>query len=135
MDDVARVAVFEGVRDLHGDVENLAQAQRPVPEDAAEVRALDERHDEEEGAIVASEVVDRDDPGMVHLRDDLRLALETLLDLGRQLRRGQQLDGDVAVQQRIARAVHDSHAAAAELGRDLVAVGELRAEDACAPVS
>ncbi len=83
MDDVARVAVLEGVGDLDGDVEHLAQAQRAVPEDAAEVRALDERHDEEEGAVVAPDVVDRDDAGMVHLRDDLRLALETLLDLGR----------------------------------------------------
>ena len=45
----------------------------------------DERHHEEERALVAAEVVDRDDRRVVHLRDDLRLALEALLELRREV--------------------------------------------------
>jgi hypothetical protein len=72
---------------------------------------------------------------MVHLRHDLSLALETLFDLRSELGRGEQLDGDLAVQEGIARSVNDPHAAATELGCDLVAVAELRrAEHQFAPV-
>ena len=49
---------------------------------ARQVRSADDRHHEEERALVPPEVVDRDDGGVVHLRDDLRLALEALLGLG-----------------------------------------------------
>ena len=71
-----------------------------------------------------AEVVDRDDGGVVHLRDDLGLALKALLELGRQVRRGDELDRDLAVQERIAGAIDDTHAAATELAEDLVSVGE-----------
>jgi hypothetical protein len=65
---------------------------------------------------------------MVHLRDELRLALESLLELGGQVRRGDELDRDVAVEQRIAGAVDDAHAAAADLVGDFVPVGEARTD-------
>ena len=77
-----------------------------------------------------AEVVDRHDGRVVHLGDELGLALEALLELGRQVARRDQLDRDVAVEQRIAGAVDDAHAAAAELPEDLVAVGELRSDHA-----
>ena len=89
---------------------------------------LRDGHHEEERALVTPEVVDRHDRGVVHLGDELGLALEALLDLGRQVRRGDELDRDLAVQERVARPVDDAHAAASELPEDLVAVGELRAD-------
>ena len=83
VDDAARVAVVEGVGDLDADVDDVAQAQRLVADQAQQVRAADERHDEEERALVPAEVVDRDDGRVVHLRDDLGFALEALLELRR----------------------------------------------------
>ena len=128
VDDSPRVAVVEGLGDLDADVHDLAEAQRLVADQAQQGRPADERHDEEERALVPAEVVDRHDRRVVHLGDELGLALEALLELGRQVARGDELDGDLAVEQRIARAVDDAHAAAPELPEDLVAVGELRAD-------
>ncbi len=72
------------------------------------------------------EVVDRHDGRVVHLRDDLGLALEALLGVLREVPGRDQLDRDVAVQDGVLRAVDDAHPAAPQLGEDLVAVGELR---------
>ncbi len=74
--DAARVAVVERLRDLDPDVDDVAQARLLVAQEGPQVRPLHERHHEEERALVAAEVVDRDDGGVVHLRDHLRLALE-----------------------------------------------------------
>jgi hypothetical protein len=135
VDDAARLAVFERLGDLDSDVEDLPETERPVIQEPPKVRSLDEGHDEKERAFVTSEVVDRDDTGMVHLGDDLRLALEAFLDLRRELRGADHLDRHVPVQDRIAGAEDNPHAAAAQFGDNLVAVRELRAEYACAPVS
>ena len=128
VDDPARVAVLERVGGLDADVHDLAEVERLVPDQAQESGALRDGHHEEQRALVPPEVVDRHDGGVVHLGDELGLALEPLLDLGRQVRRRDQLDRDLAVQERVARAVDDAHAAASELPEDLVAVGELRAD-------
>ena len=74
------------------------------------------------------EVVDRDDGRVVHLRDDLGLALEALLGVLREVPRRDELHRDVAVEDGILRAVDDTHPAPSELGEDLVSVGELRAD-------
>ena len=74
------------------------------------------------------EVVDRHDRRVVHLGDDLGFPLEAALDLGRQVGRGDQLDGDLAVQERVSGPVDDTHAAPAELADDLVSVRKLRVD-------
>jgi hypothetical protein len=61
---------------------------------------------------------------MIHLSDELGLTLEALLGIGRKLARGNELHRDVAAPLGIARAIDDSHAAAAELGHDLVSIGQ-----------
>ena len=86
VDDAARVAVLEGV----GDLDRRCRRPRRGAATASRIRRsrfvpLDERHDEEERALVPAEVVDRHDGRVVHLGDELRLALEALLDLGRQV--------------------------------------------------
>ena len=58
-----------------------------LAQERAQVRALHERHDEVKRVLVPAEVVDGDDGRVVHLRDELRLALEALLGLGAELRR------------------------------------------------
>ena len=83
VDDAPRVAVLEGLGDLDPDVHDVAERQRPCGRNCAQVRALDQRHHEEQRPLVTAEVVDRHDGGVVHLGDDLRLALEALLGLRR----------------------------------------------------
>ena len=78
-----------------------------------------------------AEVVDRDDGRVVHLRHQLRLALEALLGLGAQLGRRNQLDGDVAIEPRVAGAVDDPHAAAAQFRDDLVTICETLTDHMC----
>ncbi len=130
VDDAAGVAVVERVGDLRPDVEDVAEAQRALAEELPQVRGREHRHDEEQRPLVPPEVVDRHDGGVVHLRDDLGLALEALLGVLREIPGRDQLDRDVAVQDRILRAVDDAHSAAPQLGEDLVAVGELRSDHA-----
>jgi hypothetical protein len=128
VDDAAGVAVVERVGDLRPDVEDVAEAQRALAEELPEVRGRQHRHDEEERPLVAAEVVDRHDGRMVHLRDDLSLALEAFLGVLREVPGRDELDGDVAVQDRVLRPVDDAHPAAPQLREDLVAVGELRSD-------
>ena len=128
VNDAAGVAVLERLGGLDRDVEHFSQAQRAVPEHVSQARAHDERHHEEVGPFVATDVVDRNDAGVIHLRDDLRLALEPLLGVRRQLAGSDELDRDVAVQARVARPVDDTHPAAADFRHDLVAIGELRVD-------
>ena len=123
--DAARVAVVESFGHLDADVHDISETQRLVADQPQQGGPADQRHDEEERALIAAEVVDRHDRGVIHLGDDLGLALEAFLHLGRQVVRGDELDGDLAIQERVAGAVHDAHASTAELGENLVAIGEL----------
>ena len=66
-------------------------------------------------------VEDRDDVGMRERSDGLRFALEAgaPLRVVRERRR-QDLDGDVAAQPRVFRAIHLAHAAGADRGDDFI---------------
>ena len=123
MDDATGVAVVERFGHLDADIDDVAELA-VLSEERAQVRALHQRHHEVEGVLVPAKVVDGDDGRMVHLRHQLRFALEALLRLGAELRRRDQLDRDVTIEPRIPGAVHHAHAAASELRDDLVAVGQ-----------
>jgi hypothetical protein len=71
-------------------------------------------HDEEERAVVVTEVIDRHDRWMIHLRNKFGFVLESLLRLGVKHRRGDQLDRNLTIKQRVARAIDDTHATAAQ---------------------
>ena len=124
VDDAAGVAVVERLGDLRPDVEDVAEAERTFAQERPQIRAGQDRHDEKESPLVPAEVVDRDDAGVVHLRDDLGLSLESFLGVLREVPGRDQLDCDVAVQDGVLRAVDDAHPAAPQLGKDLVAVSE-----------
>ncbi len=126
--DAAGVTVVEGVGDLDADVHDVAQAQRLVSQEAQQVHAADDGHDEEERAFVASQIVDRHDRGVVHLGHELGLALKAFLELCRQVVRGDELDGDLAIEERVFRSINHTHAAAAELGDELVAIRQPRSD-------
>jgi hypothetical protein len=59
---------------------------------------------------------------VVHLGDDLGFALEPPLDVGSEIGRGDQLDGDLAVLERVFRPIDNAHTAPAKLADDLVPV-------------
>lgn len=112
------------------ELEDLRQVERSVIELVPEVQALHERHDEEEVVLELTEIVNRDDVGVIHLRDDARLAEEARPAVRREHALRHDLHRDVAIEKRIAPEVDRAHSPAPELANDLVAVTELRADDA-----
>ncbi len=134
MHDAASVTVIERLGGLDADLDHLVERPRPVGEEGAQRAPLDDRHDEEERALVVAEVVDGDDRRVVEPRDELRLALEALASGGADELRRHQLDRHVARQHGVAGAVDDAHAAAPELADDGVAAGKAGADHARAPV-
>jgi hypothetical protein len=124
--DPGAVRGVERLSDLRAEAQDLRQRQRSLREALRERLALDqlEHHVVQLVALDAraADVVDRTDVRVVQRRDALRLALEAGAELGvrRELRR-QQLDGDLAVELRVARAVDLAHAAGAERSGHLVA--------------
>ena len=87
----------------------------------AEGFAFQQLHDGEGLALLGSIVVDGEDVGMREGGHDLGLALEAGQP-GRILGklRGQDLDGDVAIESRVAGPIDFAHAARADGGADLV---------------
>ena len=78
-------------------------------------RALDQLHDQERTAVALFETVNVRDPRMVERRQHLRFAAEPRQAFGIAGDRGQQhLDRDVAMQFRIACAIHFPHSAGAD---------------------
>ncbi len=133
MDDALRVRVIERIGDLRAELENVPESEGRLAEEPARVRARDDRHHEEQRALVPAQIVDRHDPGVVHLRDDLRLAEEALLETRAEASRRNQLHRDIAREDRVARAIDHAHAAPPELSEDLVTIGESRADQKVAP--
>ena len=86
-----------------------------------EVVALDQLHDERPGAARPFEAVNVRDVGMVQRRQDLRFAFESRQPLGVVGKGGREhLDGDVAIEPGIARAIDLAHPSLAQFGGDLI---------------
>ena len=101
-----------------------ASGEPALGDHAVEGLALDELHGEEVDAVRLLDRVDGDDAGVVEGGEGLGLALEALepLRVGGHLGR-QHLEGHVAPELRVGRAVHLAHPAGADRGGDAV-VGE-----------
>ena len=119
--DAALVSGGESLRDLERVVHGLLLRDRARVELPAQGLALQELHRRVRDAVLRSEVEDREDVRVRQRRHGLRLALEAGQRVGI-LREpfGKDLDGDVAVELRVAGAVDLAHAAGAERGKDLV---------------
>ena len=89
---------------------------------AEQILSLEVLHREIRLALVLAEVVDRDDVLVRELAGGARLAEESLAELGVLIdRRRDDLDGDDPLEQRVAGAIHDTHATLAEFFEKLVA--------------
>ncbi len=126
---VERLGDFDPVPDHVGDGEGAAA------ETIGQVLAVEVLHHQEIDAAFVADVVERADVGMIQRGDGPRLAIEPLTQGGRvDQGRGQHLDGDHAIQPRVARTVDLAHPACAEGGENFVgtesgAGGRLRPAD------
>jgi hypothetical protein len=121
MHDALAMCLVERVADLDADRERKIDRKGSTGEPRGQRVAFEILQDEIWGAVLVPHVVQRADVRVVELRDGARLAVEALPELrvGGDVRR-QHLDGDGAIQPRIARAIHFAHAARPERGDDLV---------------
>ncbi len=128
VNDPLLVRRLERLGDLAGDGQGLLERDRPALQSLGEVFALDELHHERADAVRLLEAVDRGDVRVLKLGEELCLALEAgeALGVGGE-HLGEDLDGDLALQLRVGRAVDDPHPALAEGAGDLVGA-ECRAD-------
>ncbi len=119
----------EAVGNLRDDVRDpFGRENDARVEDFAQRPALQELHGDIGGAIASAHVVDRDDVGMIEAPGGLGFAEEPLFECRGLLRRQVEadgLDGHGAIDQRVARLVHDAHRAAAEFPGDFVAAKQI----------
>ena len=121
VNDVLLVERVERLRDLCGDDQRLIEGNRATFETLGKRLALEKLHDEKGHAVVLSNVVKRADVRVTDSREGLRLTLEAFELRGAcTVWRQQDLDGDGAIQPRVARAVHLAHAAGAQRRHDFI---------------
>ena len=127
MDEAFFVRGFERVGDLPRDGQRLGQRHRPARDVDGEVFPLDKLHHDRDLTVDLFEPVDVRDVRMVERRQRLRFAGEPRDTIGIAGQRvGQHLDGHLAIEPGVARAVHLAHAAGAK-GRDDFVGAEARA--------
>ena len=122
MDQSLGVRGREPARDLHRGVDRAPHRHRSAREPVAQGFAVEQFHDGERRAVFGPGVMKRQDVGMRQRGDGLRFAIESRepLRIARD-RLGQNLDGDVAIEARIARAIHLAHPTSAKRIEDFVA--------------
>ena len=122
VDDAGGVRAGEALGQLAGDVEHLPGRERVLGADeVAQRRPVHELHDGEGQPRRLADLVDRDDVGVVEGGGRARLlgeSAEAVRDRGEGL--GQELDGDVAAEVEVPRAVDLAHAPRAQLVEELV---------------
>ena len=121
MDDARPVGSVESRRDLDRNGERLADRDRALRQPIGERLAFEVLHDEVGCPGLFADVVQRTDMRMVELGNRAGFAIEALtrLRVGRK-GRWEDLDGDGAIEPRIAGFVHLSHSTRADQRQDLV---------------
>ena len=121
MNDPLLMRGFERLGNLFRDGQRLVDRDRPARNALRQVLALDEFHHEGLHAVGVLEPVDRGDVRMIQRGEDFRFALKAGQAVGVGCeRRWKDLDGDVTLQLRIARAIHLAHAPGPKGGKDFV---------------
>ena len=121
MDHARLVRGLQRQGDLPCDGQHLVQGDRSLFEAFGEGRALDQLQDQRARAAGLLEAVDLGDVGVVQRGEDPGLSLEARQPVrvgGERL--GQHLQRDVAVELRVAGAVHLAHAAGPERAGDVI---------------
>ena len=121
MDDPLLVRRFERLGDLLRDGQRFVERDRAARDPLRQIVALDQFHHEGGHAPAFFEAVDGGDVRMIQRGQRLRFARESrqAIRIVRE-RLGQDLDRDVAIQLRIARAIDLAHAPFADLRGDFV---------------
>src|SRR5262249_51261005 len=112
MDDAGAMGAVERGGHLRRDGERVGEWQRPAREARRERLAFEALHDDERGAAIVADVMQRADVRMGELRYRARFAFEPLAELrvGSEARR-QNLDGDRALEACVAGAIDLAHPA------------------------
>jgi hypothetical protein len=121
VNDAALVSLFDGVRDLARDAERLLHRQRAAADALGEILAVHELHDERVRGPLCFDAVDLRDMRVIERSEQMRFALEPREPF--RIRRKdarQDLDGDVAIELRIARAIDLAHASGTDGADDFV---------------
>ena len=115
VDDAVLVGGFDRFDDLSRDWQGIVERKRTLCDTVGEGRALDQLEHQRVNVPTFFESVDRSDVRMVERRENLRFALESreTVGIGREGIR-EDLERDVAIEPRIARAIHLAHAARAQ---------------------
>ena len=131
MNDALLVRRFQRFGNLTRDGQRLFQRNRPECDSVCERRPIDQLQHQRLRAVRLFEAVDRADVRVIERGEQLRFAREP-----RQAVRiereplGQHLQGDVAIQLRVARAIHLAHGARTKRGDDFVGThSKTRGED------
>ena len=121
MDDALRVGGVEAGGDLLRQGDGFADRNRTARNQIGERFALDERHHEKVDAVLCADVVQRTDVQMLDGRNRARFAFEALNKAGRSGDvRGKNLDGDRAIETRVARPIDFAHGPCSGQGLDLI---------------
>ena len=115
MDHSVLIRFLEALADVDSVLQHLLRRQRSFHQAIAQGLAVEEFHDQEIRPILVADVMQGTDIGVVQRRNSPRFALEALLglEIRRKMRR-QDLDRDGAIQARVARTIHLTHAACAK---------------------
>ncbi len=121
MNDVLLVRRFQRSDDLPRDRQRLLQRNRPARDSVSERRPIDQLQHQSLRAVALLEAVNGRDVRMIERGEELRLALEPQPAVGLECEQlGQDLQRDVAIQLRVARAVHLAHSADTQRADDMV---------------
>ena len=121
MGDSGAMRAVERVGDLGGELERLIERERALLDAGGQRLALQVLHHHVAGAILIADVVECADVRMIQRCDGAGFAFEAgaqILALGDVFR--QDLDGDGAVEPRVAGLVHFAHSSSADRGEDFV---------------
>ena len=121
MDDAFLVRRRQPLRDLHAVIDHAPHRQRTVLQRIAQRAAFQQLAHQVGRAVERAELEDREDVGMVERRGRLRLLLEAAQPVRRLRNIGRKnLDGDVALEHAVARAIHLAHSTGTERAENLV---------------
>ena len=121
VDDSLLVRRGHSARHLRRDLERFAHRNRALLHALAQRLAFEQLHHQERAAVVRADVVNRQNVRVIERADRARFLLESpqMVGVGRKRRR-QNFYGHVALQARVARAIHFAHPARANRRNDLV---------------
>jgi hypothetical protein len=119
--DAGAMRLGERIGDLEGVLNGPLDGKRPFPEMLGERLSFEVLHHQEIGAVLMADVVEGADVRMLKRGDGARLALEPLSEIGiGGERRGEDLDGDEAIEPDVPRLVHLAHAAGSQRAQDFI---------------